>query len=86
MCLHKRWTRTECCRLAAVAGTQEPEYGPDAIQPVGKKVDEPAYTELTKKDLKWVTLDYTNVETQTFYLFTDAGHKGFLQVIYNNIA
>jgi len=72
--------------LAAVAGTQEPEYGPDAIQPVGKKGDEPAYTELTKKDLKWVTLDYTNVETQTFYLFTDAGHKGFLQVIYNNIA
>jgi len=53
---------------------------------VGKKGDEPAYTELTKKDLKWVTLDYTNVETQTFYLFTDAGHKGFLQVIYNNIA
>ncbi|KAH6882783.1 putative cell survival pathways protein [Alternaria novae-zelandiae] len=72
--------------LAAVAGTQEPEYGPDAIQPVGKKGGEPAYTELAKKDLKWVTLDYTNVETQTFYLFTDAGHKGFLQVIYNNIA
>lgn len=73
-------------RLAAVAGTAEPEYGPDAIQPVGKKPGDPAYTELAKKDLKWVTLDYTNVETQTFYLFTDAGHIGFLQVIYNNIA
>ena len=79
-------TRTDKCRLAAVAGTQEPEYGPNAIQPVGKKGGEPAYTELAKKDLKWVTLDYTNVETQTFYHFTDAGHKGFLQVIYNNIA
>jgi hypothetical protein len=73
-------------RLAAVAGTQEPEYGPDAIQPVGKKLGDPAYTELAKKDLRWITLDYTNVETQTFYLFTDTGHIGFLQVIYNNIA
>ncbi|CBX93872.1 hypothetical protein IAQ61_003750 [Plenodomus lingam] len=72
--------------LAAVAGTQEPEYGPEAIQPVGKKAGEPAYTELTKKDLKWATLDYTNVETQTFYAFTEEGHVCFLQVIYNNIA
>ncbi|KAH7088874.1 oxidative stress survival, Svf1-like protein [Paraphoma chrysanthemicola] len=72
--------------LAAVAGTQEPEYGPDAIQPVGKKPGEPAYTELTKKDLKWSALEYTNVESQTFYLFTETGHLGFLQLIYNNIA
>jgi|TARA_R110002003_G_scaffold96_19_gene7578 hypothetical protein len=72
--------------LAAVAGTQEPEYGPDAIQPVGKKPGEPAYTELTKKDLKWSALEYTNVESQTFYLFTESGHLGFLQLIYNNIA
>lgn len=79
-------TPTDGCRLAAVAGTQEPEYGPEAIQPVGKKGDEPAYTELTKDHLKWSTLDYTNVETQTFYIFSDAGHQGFLQVIYNNIA
>jgi hypothetical protein len=86
VCVFAARTRVDRCRLAAVAGTQEPEYGPGAIQPVGKKGGEPAYTELTKKDLKWVTLDYTNVETQTFYLFTDAGHRGFLQIIYNNIA
>ena len=72
--------------MAAVAGTQEPVYGPDAIQPVGKKAGEPAYSELDKKDLKWATLEYTNVETQTFYFFTDAGHVGFLQLLYNNIA
>jgi hypothetical protein len=72
--------------LAAVAGTQEPEYGPDSIQPVGKNPGDPAYTELTKKDLKWVTLDYTNVESQTFYLFTDEGRVGFLQLIYSNVA
>lgn len=73
-------------RLAAVAGTQEPEYGPDSIQPVGKNPGDPAYTELTKKDLKWQTLEYTNVETQTFYIFTEAGHIAFLQVIYSNVA
>jgi hypothetical protein len=73
-------------RLAAVAGTQEPVYGPEAIQPVGKNAGDPAYTELTKKDLKWATLDYTNVESQTFYLFTDEGRVGFLQLIYSNVA
>jgi hypothetical protein len=73
-------------RLSAVAGTQEPEYGPDAIQPVGKKPGEPAFTELTRKNLRWATLDYTNVESQTFYLFTDGGHVGFLQLIYSNVA
>lgn len=78
--------RTDAARLAAVAGTQEPEYGPDAIQPVGTRAGEPVFTELTRQDLKWATLDYTNVETQTFYIFTDAGHVGFFQVIYNNIA
>ncbi|OAL03878.1 oxidative stress survival, Svf1-like protein [Phaeosphaeriaceae sp. SRC1lsM3a] len=72
--------------LAAVAGTQEPEYGPDSIHPVGKNAGDPAFTELTKKDLKWATLDYTNVESQTFYLFTEAGHVGFLQLIYSNVA
>jgi hypothetical protein len=73
-------------RLSVVAGTQEPEYGPEAIQPVGKNAGDPAYTELTKQDLKWQVVDYTNVETQTFYFMSDAGHIGFLQVIYNNIA
>ncbi|KAF2121567.1 oxidative stress survival, Svf1-like protein [Lophiotrema nucula] len=73
-------------QLANVAGTQEPEYGPSAIQAVGKQEGDPAYTELTKEGLKWSTIDSTCVETQTFYLFTDAGHIGFLQVIYNNVA
>lgn len=73
-------------RLANVAGTQEPEYGPTAIQAVGKQEGDPAYTDLTKKDLKWSIIDSTCVETQTFYLFTESGHVGFVQVIYNNIA
>jgi hypothetical protein len=73
-------------RLAAVAGTQEPEYGPEAIQPVGKTAGDPAFTELAKKDLKWATLDYTNVESQSFYFFTDEGRVGFVQLIYSNVA
>jgi len=71
--------------LSAVAGTEEPIYGPEAIQPVGKNAGDPAFTELTKEDLKWQALNYTNVETQTFYFNSEAGHIGFFQVIYNNI-
>jgi hypothetical protein len=72
-------------RLANVAGTQEPEYGPDAIQPVGKNGNDPDYTELTKDDLKWIEMNSTCVETQTFYLTCESGHYGFLQVIYSNV-
>lgn len=72
--------------LAAAVGTQEPIYGPDAVQPVGKTAGDPAYTELAKQHLKWASLDYTNVETQTFYIFTEAGHIVILQVIYSNVA
>jgi hypothetical protein len=71
--------------LANVAGTQEPEYGPTAIQPVGKQEGDPAYTELTKNDLKWATINQTCVETQTFYFLADSGHVGFAQVIYSNV-
>ncbi|KAH7116044.1 oxidative stress survival, Svf1-like protein [Dendryphion nanum] len=73
-------------QLANVAGTQEPEYGPSAIQVVGKQEGDPAYTELTKKDLKWTLVDSTCVETQTFYFFADSGHTGLIQVIYSNVA
>jgi hypothetical protein len=72
--------------LANVAGTQEPEYGPEAIQPVGKNEGDPPYTEVTKQDLKWKTLDVTNAETQTFYIMAESGHTCFLQVIYSNVA
>ncbi|KAF2708918.1 survival factor 1 [Pleomassaria siparia CBS 279.74] len=72
--------------LASVAGTQEPEYGPESIQPVGKHQGDPAFTEGTKNDFKWTVMESTSVETQTFYLNTDSGHTGFVQVIYSNVA
>lgn len=74
------------CRLANVAGTQEPEYGPSAIQSVAKQAETTPYTELTKEHLRWEALEYTNVETQTFYLMSDKGAVGWVQVIYSNVA
>lgn len=71
--------------LASVAGTQEPIYGPEAIQSVAKQTEAARYTELTKEDLRWRALQYTNVETQTFYAMGDNGTLAMVQVIYSNI-
>lgn len=74
-------------RLANVAGTQEPIYGPSAIQSVADqaKSSNTPHTELRKDDLRWVVLDSTNVETQTFYITADNGYVAMAQVIYSNI-
>ncbi|KAL2829945.1 survival factor 1 [Aspergillus cavernicola] len=72
--------------LASVAGTQEPIYGPEAIQPVSQQQTEDVpYTELTKNDLVWRALQYTNVETQTYYVMADNGTLAMVQIIYSNI-
>jgi hypothetical protein len=73
-------------RVANVAGTQEPIYGPSAIKSVAEEAKETPYTELTKDDLKWQAMDSTCVETQTFYIMSDAGQVVFLQVLYSNVA
>lgn len=73
-------------RVANVAGTQEPIYGPSAIQSVAKQTDTTPYTELQPKDLRWTAMESTCVETQTFYLMADSGHIGMAQVIYSNVA
>ncbi|KAK5015133.1 putative cell survival pathways protein [Cryomyces antarcticus] len=68
--------------LANVAGTQEPIYGPSAIQSVAQQARTTPYTELTNDDLRWAAMDSTSVETQTFYLMADSGHIGMAQVFY----
>ena len=73
-------------RVANVAGTQEPIYGPSAIQSVAKQAETVPYTELEPEDLKWAAMDSTCVETQTFYLMAETGHIGMAQVIYSNVA
>lgn len=73
--------------LSVVAGTAEPEYGPDSIHPVGSDVDttkEKIYKNLTIDDLKYISPNHTNVETQTFY-FQDNKYAGFAQVIHSNV-
>jgi hypothetical protein len=72
--------------LANVAGTQEPIYGPTAIQPVSKQAETLPFTEITRDDLKWKAMSSTSVETQSFYFTADNGHVGFAQVIYSNVA
>ncbi|EFR03214.1 hypothetical protein MGYG_06214 [Nannizzia gypsea CBS 118893] len=71
--------------LANVAGTQEPIYGPTAIQSVVDQAKTIPYTEVTKDHLRWAAMQSTCVETQTFYLFSDNGDVASLQLIYNNV-
>lgn len=71
--------------MANVAGTQEPEYGPSAIQSVAEQAKATPYTEVGKDDLKWRALESTCVETQTFYFMSDEGVVALAQVIYSNV-
>ncbi|KAJ4164954.1 hypothetical protein LMH87_006606 [Akanthomyces muscarius] len=73
-------------QIANVAGTQEPIYGPSAIRSVAEEAKETPYTEIGRDDLKWQEMEWTNVETQTFYFFSDEGRLGMAQVIYSNVA
>ncbi|KAL9597109.1 MAG: hypothetical protein Q9179_004387 [Wetmoreana sp. 5 TL-2023] len=73
-------------QVAHVAGTQEPIYGPAAVQSVAKQAETTPYTELQPQDLRWTAMESTCVETQTFYLMADSGHIGMAQVIYSNVA
>ncbi|KAL8695547.1 MAG: hypothetical protein Q9224_003364 [Gallowayella concinna] len=82
----KLFTTQGLLEVANVAGTQEPIYGPSAIQSVAKQAEITPYTELQPDDLKWLAMESTCVETQTFYLMADSGHIGMAQVIYSNVA
>jgi len=71
--------------LSVVAGTAEPEYGAGAFHSVATTVAENPSFALTTDDIKWLVLEYTNVETQTFYITADNGYLALLQVIYSNV-
>ncbi|KAJ6780849.1 hypothetical protein PWT90_00536 [Aphanocladium album] len=73
-------------QIANVAGTQEPIYGPSAIRSVAEEAKDTPYTEIGRDDLKWKEMEWTNVETETFYFFSDEGKIGMAQVIYSNVA
>ena len=73
-------------RVANVAGTAEPIYGPSALRSVAEQARTTPWTELQADDLRWAAMDSTCVETQTIYLFADTGELGLAQVIYSNVA
>ena len=72
-------------QLANVVGTEEPEYGPSAIRPVTKEAETKPYSILKRNDLQWRGLERTNVETETFYMFSEDGTTTMAQVIYSNV-
>ncbi|KAK2624426.1 hypothetical protein QTJ16_006376 [Diplocarpon rosae] len=72
-------------KLADVAGTREPIYGPDAIQPVGLQTAETPYTEINREGFAWAALNVTSVETEVFYLMKEGGPVAFVQVIHSNV-
>ncbi|OQE83062.1 hypothetical protein PENNAL_c0034G02127 [Penicillium nalgiovense] len=69
--------------LSAVVGTEEPIYGPEALQSVAQQTETTPFSEVNKDILRWRAYSYTNVETQTFYIMADNGTVVFVQVIYN---
>ncbi|VEU22610.1 DEKNAAC103511 [Brettanomyces naardenensis] len=72
--------------LSVVAGTAEPEYGPDSIRPVGYDLEEgeKCYSDLSREDMFFRDPGHTNVETQVFY-FEDEVHSGFAQIIHSDM-
>lgn len=77
---------TDRYRLANVAGTQEPIYGPSAIKSVATEAEKTSYTEIGRDGMKWQAMDSTCVETSSFYIFGDNGYVALAQVIYSNVA
>lgn len=73
-------------RMAYVAGTQEPIYGPSAIKSVALEAEKTPFTELQRDDLAWRAMESTSVETQIFYVTSKSGHIAFVEIIYSNVA
>ena len=75
-----------CYRIASVAGTAEPIYGPEAFQSVltRTKAENPV-SELTPDDYKWTLPEQSHVETSTFYITAETGHAMMCQIIHSKV-
>ncbi|ERF72681.1 hypothetical protein EPUS_07474 [Endocarpon pusillum Z07020] len=62
--------------LANVAGTQEPEYGPSAMQSVAVQAQSVPFTELSKDDLRWKALESTGIRTTCQFNSKIFNHEG----------
>jgi hypothetical protein len=55
------------------------------VQSVGLQTSKTPYTLTTRDDHKWTLMEETNVETKTFYVFTDEGQICMFQVVYSSL-
>ena len=73
-------------RIASVAGTAEPEYGPEAFQSViARSKGKNPVSELTPEDYEWTLPEQSHVETSTFYITADTGHAVMCQIIHSKV-
>ena len=74
------------CRLASVAGTAEPVYGPEAFQSVlARSKDKNPVSELAAEDYEWTLPTQSHVETSTFYITAETGHQIMCQIIHSKV-
>jgi hypothetical protein len=66
-------------------GLKEEMHGAAAVQSVGLQTSKTPYTLTTRDDHKWTLMEETNVETKTFYVFTDEGSICMFQVVYSSL-
>jgi len=72
--------------IASVAGTAEPEYGPEAFQSVITRTkDQNPVGELTPEDYQWTLPEQSHVETSTFYVTAESGHAIMCQIIHSKV-
>lgn len=73
-------------RIASVAGTAEPEYGPEAFQSViARSKGKNPVSELTPEDYEWTLPEQSHVETSTFYITAETGHAVMCQIIHSKV-
>ena len=81
-CIQNNWH----FRIASVAGTAEPIYGPEAFQSVlARTKDQNPVSEPTAEDYEWTLPEQSHVETSTFYITAETGHAVMCQIIHSKV-
>ena len=82
----KKLLYTDFHRIASVAGTAEPVYGPEAFESViARTKDKNPVSDLTPEDYEWTLPEQSHVETSTFYITADSGHAVMCQIIHSKV-
>ena len=77
---------SDAYRIASVAGTAEPVYGPEAFQSViARSKDNIPVCDLSPEDYEWTLPEQSHVETATFYITAESGHSVMCQIIHSKV-